>query len=568
LTVTGTPGDSAALIQLAIGVDDRTNSIIVAGSQNDLDAVRAIIYRLEDAPSIQRTTHVVKLRNAGAVDVANALQPFLQSTLTIVNTGLASTNFLENNRAIWVAAEPVSNNLLVSCTPEAFNALLPVIERLDAQPLQVSVEVLIAEVDLTNNEEFGAEIGLQSPILFARQTIPTGAGVGFSNTTGATAVPPGVAIGSSNVNYYTGNSFAFNSTAAPAYSNLLQQGIVGFQGLTNYGVGRANANGIGGFVFSAGSDTVNVLIRALKTQGRVDNLTRPTITVLDNQIGSVNVGGLYPYQSGATISSLGTVTPIISQQTIGTTLVVSPRISPDGRILMRVEPSIVAPQSTLISLGNGLFATAFTQQTVQTTVSVMDGETIVIGGLITKTDNRTENKVPWLGDLPYIGAAFRYRTQQQERREILVVMTPRVIRNCLDSERHLIDEARKMSWKLKDIDNICTGCQKAVAGPDAVIGPDGPPPGILPPNAWVQPNGGPPLPLPTPLPDAKSPTSPDGAKPIPPATTEPQPMPKKPPVPDLPKLPVPEPPKKTAPTAGPVLPIGYEPASGIAVPQN
>src|SRR5262249_13791758 len=158
-----------------------------------------------DAPIVQRVTHVVKLRNAGAVDVANALSPFLANTLTVINTNITATNFLDITRQIVVAAEPISNNLLVNCTPEAFNALLPIIERLHAQPLQVAVEVLIADIDLTNNEEFGVEIGMQSPILFARQVIPTGSGVGFSNTTGATTVPPGVSIGSSNVNYYTGN---------------------------------------------------------------------------------------------------------------------------------------------------------------------------------------------------------------------------------------------------------------------------------------------------------------------------------------------------------------------------
>ena len=199
----------------------------------------------------------------------------------------------------------------------------------------------------------------------------------------------------------------------------------------------------------------------------------------------------------------------------------------------------------------------------------MDGETIVLGGLITKTDLRQENKVPWLGDLPYIGAAFRFRTQTQERREILVVLTPRVIRNCLDSERHLMDEARKMSWKLKDLEAVCTGCQRAIPpGPDAVIGPDGPPPGVLPPGTWVQPYGGPPLPPPTAVPDAAAPPTPapGSAKPIPPAKPADTPAPKKPPVPDLPKVPIPEVPKSPAPTASQILPIGYEPAAGITVP--
>jgi type II secretory pathway component GspD/PulD (secretin) len=580
LTTTGQAGDSAALVTPSIGVDDRTNSVIVAASQNDLDAIRAIIYRLEAAPVTNRVTHVIKLRNAGAVDVANALSPFFQQQLTIVNTGLVQTNFLEVQRAIYVQPEPVTNNLLINAPPDIMATLIPVIERLDANPLQVAVEVLIAEVDLTNNEEFGVEVGLQSPVLFNRTVIPTASGASFSNATGGTAVPPGVSIGSSNVNAFSGQAFAFNTTAAPAYSNMIQQGIVGFQGLTNYGVGRSNANGIGGFVFSAGSDTLNVLIRALKTQGRVDNLTRPTVTVLDNQIGSVNVGGLYPYTNGGQFTSFGTFQPTIAQQQIGTTLTIVPRISPDGRILMRVEPSIIAPQATLVSLGNGQFATAFTQQIVQTTVSVMDGETIVLGGLITKTNNRTENKVPWLGDLPYIGAAFRFRSQTQERRELLVIMTPHIIRNCLDSERLLMEEARKMSWTLKDVGAICDGCNKVTGGPGAVIGPEGPPPGVLPPGAWVQPYGGPPLPpppgsLPEPTPTPPGAAAPaPGAKPIPPAKpVDGSPMPPvKPEVPELPKIPVPEIPKdipKASASGVPatIQPIGAtEPAQGIVVP--
>ena len=87
-------------------------------------------------------------------------------------------------------------------------------------------------------------------------------------------------------------------------------------------------------------------------------------------------------------------------------------------------------------------------------MSVMDGETIVLGGLISKLNNRQENKMPWLGDLPYIGAAFRYRTQTQEKRELLVILTPHVIRNCADSERFLIEEARKMNWVLRDVDKM------------------------------------------------------------------------------------------------------------------
>src|SRR5262249_14369676 len=341
LTATGVAGEGAGLIPLGVSVDYRTNSIIVAGSQNDLDAIRAIIARLDAAPYSARTTHVVKLRNAGAADVAGVLTSFFSTSLTAITTGLTQTNFIEITKNIVVVAEPVTNNLLIDATPEAFAALAPVIEQLDAIPLQVAVEVLIAEVILRNNEDFGVEIGLQTPVLFNRSVIPAGS-ASFSNATGG-FIPPGVSV-SSTINSYAGTAFPFNSTTAPAYSNNFNSGIVGYQGLTNYGVGRANSNGVGGFGFSAGPETGASLSPALQPQQRIDNLNGPVIHALDNQIGSVNIGGLYPYTSGGQFTSLGTFQPTIAQQQIGTTLTITPRISPDGRVLMRVEPSIVAPQ--------------------------------------------------------------------------------------------------------------------------------------------------------------------------------------------------------------------------------
>jgi type II secretory pathway component GspD/PulD (secretin) len=553
LTSSGQIGEGAGLIDLRITVDDRTNSIIVAGTQNDLDAIRAIIYRLENATYSQRTIQVYRLKNAAAADVYSALSTFLTNSLTVYTTGVTASNYLEMQRNITIYPEPVSNNLIIDATPEALAMLIPVIQKLDATPLQVMVETLIAEVLLDSSEEFGVELGLQSPVLFQRSVIPSNS-VSYASATGGTSVAPGVSL-TSPQNLYPGQAFAFNSTAAPAYNNFQNVGQVAMQGITNYGVGRANANGIGGFVFSAGSDSVNVLIRALKTQGRIDNLNRPTLTILDNQVGSTTIGGLYPYTSGGTFSTFGTFTPTISQQTIGTSLTVTPRISDDGRVLMRVEPSITQPQTTLVSLGNGQFATAFDQQAITTTVTVMDGETIVLGGLVSKTNNRQENKVPWLGDLPYIGTAFRYRTQTQEKRELLVILTPHVIRNCADSERLLMEEARKMSWVLKDVDRLYgTGPGPAYEGGHTVV----------PRNAWVQPDGGPATPLPIPnlaMPEMVAP-------PIPPATTGidpmPSPMPAKPNIPTLPGSPsVPQPPK---PAPGGVVPSDYKPAQGIVAP--
>jgi type II secretory pathway component GspD/PulD (secretin) len=549
LTLTGSPSDGANLIELRINVDDRTNSLIVAGSQNDLDAIQAIIARLEDSTVSNRTQHILKMHNASAVDVATALQPFLQQSLQVITTGNQLTNYQGLQKTIVIAAEPVTNNLLIDATEEAYIKLLPVIQKLDAQPLQVQVEVLIAEVILDNSEEFGVEIGLQTPLAFQRSVIPSQASVPgnntgptFSNSTAA-IVPPGVSV-NSTIGYYAGQAFNFNNTNQLAWNNLIGQGLVAYQGLTNYGVGRASQNGVGGFVFSAGSDTVNVLVRALKTQGRIDNWTRPTLTVLDNQFATVNIGGLYPYVNGGQFTNFGTFQPSIAQQLIGTTLNVSPRINPDGRVLMRVEPSIIAPQDTLVSLGNGQFATAFSQQSVQTTVSVNDGETIVLGGLITKTNQRQENKVPWLGDLPYLGTLFRFRTQTQQRRELLVIMTPHIIRNSADSERRLMEEARKMSWTLRDLDKLTPSSPLTSEMND--------PNRVLPPDVYAQPHGGSPLEPTMRLPDPKPTPAPE----VPSLPGTPAPIP---PIPEVPGTSA-----KPKPNIGPV--IQSSAADGIIAP--
>src|SRR5262249_7027374 len=176
------------------------------------------------------------------------------------------------------------------------------------------------------------------------------------------------------------------------------------------GVGRVSpTSGIGGFVFSAASNTFNLLIRALKTQGRIDVLSRPQIQTTDNQTALINVGMDIPYIAGSSTAAATTVTTVTYRST-GVIMQVTPRISPDGTVIMRVIPE-VSEKSGDQTLSTGATAPIFSVEHFETTVSAKDGETVAIGGLIIKRDAKSENKYPWLGDLPYIGALFRYRTQ-------------------------------------------------------------------------------------------------------------------------------------------------------------
>jgi hypothetical protein len=246
--------------------------------------------------------------------------------------------------------------------------------------------------------------------------------------------------------------------------------------LGNLGVGRVSptTNGVGGLIFSAQSDSFNLLIRALKAQGRVDVLSRPQVMTLDNQTAAVNIGQDFPIIGNTTLVGGGLAQTDVVRRNVGVLLRVTPRITPDGKVLMRVFPEVSSVGQTVV-LSPTTISQAFNIQQVETTVVAQDGETVVIGGLIQQRDTKTENKVPCLGDLPYIGAAFRYRTQVRQKTELLVVLTPHIVRSQADADRIACEEARRMSWIVDDVRKI-----HASSGLPAPSLPEVPTPMILP----------------------------------------------------------------------------------------
>jgi general secretion pathway protein D len=216
----------------------------------------------------------------------------------------------------------------------------------------------------------------------------------------------------------------------------------------------------------------------LKVQNRIDILSRPQVTTLDNQTANILVGRSVPYSTGSNITGTGIISNSVSYRDTGVLMNVTPRISPDGRVLMRVQPEVSKVATTSINLGNGVLAPEFDVQSVLTTVACNDGETVVIGGLISKTDNKNENKIPWFGDLPYVGAAFRYRTQAKTKTELLVILTPHVVRSRADADRVLAEEARRMDWITGDVIKM-----QGTSGMEAIMPPPGGVDGRLPPGA-------------------------------------------------------------------------------------
>ncbi len=452
-TVSG--GEGAPIIPVQIVPDPRTNSVIVAGSPGDVEMIFHLVRYLEDVKAPERIIEVYHLKNAQAPDVAQALTSLFGNILTVLSRGNQLQPFQSFEKEVVVISEAVSNRLLISTTPQYYGQVMRVIQQIDQEPPQVVVHALIAQVDLTGNEEFGVEIGLQSPVLFERGIIPqtqfiSGSSVGITGGENVTLVPAGVTVNSTNPIAQPG--FNFN-TVAPLGNNPFAPGrsIVGFQGINSLGVGRNSPNqSFGGFVFSAASDSFNLLVRALKQQGRLQVLSRPMLMTLDRQSSFVLVGQDFPYVTGTTVN-LGVSQSSVDYRPVGVQLTVTPWISPDGKVIMRVRPEISSVAPGNIPIGNGAVAVPFNTQTVETTILAEDGETVVVGGLITHRDAKAENKIPWLGDLPGVGALFRYRTQVKSKSELIVILTPRIIYHRSDTEAILAEEAGKMDWMWSDV---------------------------------------------------------------------------------------------------------------------
>jgi general secretion pathway protein D len=372
--------------------------------------------------------------------------------------------FEQIEKEVVVVPEPVSNSLIVSATPRYFEEIRKLVEEIDARPPMVLIQVLIAEVALNNTDEFGAEIGLQDSVLFDRSLL--GDLVTITNST-QQAVAGGGTITTQNQNVVAATNnpgFAFNNAPignSGSNNALAKANVIGSQGLSSFAVGRTNADlGFGGLVLSASSESVSVLIRALQESRRLDVLSRPQVMTLDNQAAFVQVGARVPRVQGVTINATGQVNNVVDVN-VGLILGVTPRISPDGLVVMEIdaEKSALGPEAegvpiSIAANGDVVRQPVINTTTAQTTISAMNGQTVVLGGLITKTRAQTHRRVPILSSIPILGNLFRYDLEASERTELLIIMTPHVVRNDDDVTRLRQIETSRMSWVLGDVKKL------------------------------------------------------------------------------------------------------------------
>jgi TonB family protein len=181
---------------------------------------------------------------------------------------------------------------------------------------------------------------------------------------------------------------------------------------------------------SMGSGDVNVMIQVLKTIGDTNLLSSPRVTAINNQEAKILIGTSQPYATNTVTQTTGTATTgtSISFIDVGVKLYVTPTITKDGFVTMKIKPE-VSSSTTNYSYGPVPQTTVPIVQTTQaeTSVSVKDGTTIIIGGLIKDERSDTVNKVPLLGDIPVIRAAFGNTDKRIQKQELVIFLTPHII---------------------------------------------------------------------------------------------------------------------------------------------
>ena len=375
---------------LSVTVDVRTNSLLIGGTTHYVELCSRIIEELDASPAQERLTEVYRLRNAQAENIQTALRTFLdQERVRLVEAlGVdrlgAAHRLLE--REVAVVAEPNSNTLLLSASPRYFRTVADMIRELDAPPPQVLIQVLLAEVQLDDTTDFGMDWN---------------------------------------------------------YTDIFDTGKVVSAG-TDFGM-QAVFETDGGFGVAITGGHLTYFLRALQEQGRLEVLSRPQILAADNQNARINVGQRVPFITYSRITEEGTTLNTIAYEDVGIILDVTPRISPDGFVKLQVKPEISSLSDSRVQISEGVNAIIVNTRTAETTVNVQDGHTIIIGGLITTVDNDREQKVPLLGDIPLLGALFRAKHLVKERTELLIILTPTVLRNVPDADATTTDELNRLN---------------------------------------------------------------------------------------------------------------------------
>ncbi|HOJ34843.1 MAG TPA: type II secretion system secretin GspD [Candidatus Hydrogenedentes bacterium] len=424
--------------QLRIVPDERLNLLIVMAPESLMSKVRDLIEKLDvPMPTEASNMRVYQLQNADAEKVKEKLNTIIgiaPRTTTgqagrvptasgvssvMAASGAAAPGEIQpfEKKVIIESYEP-TNSLLIVASPQDFAVLKALIEQLDIPQRQVHVESIIMEVVIQDRFELAVE----------SQSLSGYDGFAINNVVQLANLlangPFGSVGGSDNPVLTTGVLDGFVDIPVPD----------GQGGLTTRTVPK-----------------VPLLLTALDSVTDLDVLSQPLLTTVDNEEASITIGEEVPVVRG-TSSSLDqtavgrSIYSQVERRDVGIKMKVKPQISEGDYVFLELEVEVSQPKQSTVGADPNIVGPTFQKSNVTNKIVIRDGSTGVVGGLISETTDRSKRQAPYFGDVPVLGWLFRRTADKRAKRNLVVLVTPHVIKEGVDADRITqtrLDEFRK-----------------------------------------------------------------------------------------------------------------------------
>jgi len=368
--------------------EERTNSLIVVANPQDTERIKKLVSQLDKpAPRGKERIQVYYLKNADAEDLAKIL-----TSTPLLKKGKGEKRGI--GEEISIVADKSTNSLIISASPQDYEEILKVIEKLDVVRPQVLVEALIADVSMDKLFQLGIEWTTLDKAVEEEVR-------GFGGT-------------------------RYSMEAANLYQRALQM-----EGLM-VGLMKGTTEGV---------PNIGALLQAYSKDTGFRVLSTPHILTLDNEEAKIVVGQNVPFVTSSRITEQETVVRSYEYRDVGIILTITPHINPEGFVKLKIHQTVtnLAPEAMFAE------APVTAKREAETTVTVKDKSTVVIGGLIRNDKTEVLHKVPVLGDIPVVGVLFRRKETTMERRNLLIFLTPHIIRTPEEAEA--LKEEKEKTFK-------------------------------------------------------------------------------------------------------------------------
>ncbi|BEM26819.1 type II secretion system protein GspD [Serratia marcescens] len=391
---------------LRLVADERTNSVMIAGDDRSREHAKELIDQLDNKSVTQGNTQVIPLKYAKAQSLVEVLTGVSAGLQNEKEGAAANVALLKN---VVIKADEQTNALIITAAPDVMRDLEAVVAKLDVRRAQVLVEAVIVEVQ----DGQGLNIGVQWANKY-------GGGTQFAGSA------PGVSTGFEN-----GMSDVF---------------------------GKAS-----GLMTGFYSGNWGVLLTAIASNNQNNILATPSIVTLDNAEAEFSVGQDVPILTGSQTTNSDNVFNTVSRKTVGIKLKVKPQINQGQSVLMQIEQEVSSVADSAGATPDSLGAT-FNIRTVNNTVLVDSGETVVVGGLLDKSNSELESSVPILGKIPLVGALFRSTATKASKRNLMLFIRPTIIRSTEGYARQSQRKLGKFDAEQQDDRELNDALRGEIAG--------------------------------------------------------------------------------------------------------